>query len=226
MNDASTAPQNRAVPTHATQTPLYQIFRGLCRMAGTLLFDLKAYDVTNVPTTGGVLIVSNHQSFLDPAVLGIPIRRPVSFLAKSELFEGTSPLGRLFGKVIRRLNAFPVRQGEGDVGAVRETIKRLQEGRVLTMFPEGGRSSGEEIEPMQPGVGLIVRRAGPTVKVVPAAVDGSFRAWSRYRKLPRPAPVRVKYGEPMELAHLKSAQIIQAIEKEIRRLHGELRALH
>ena len=79
---------------------------------------------------------------------------------------------------------------------------------------------------MQPGVGLIVRRAGPTVKVVPAAVDGSFRAWSRYQKLPRPARVRVKYGRPMELAHLKSAQIIQAIEKEIRRLHGELRALH
>jgi 1-acyl-sn-glycerol-3-phosphate acyltransferase len=226
MNAASTAPQNRAVPTHATQTPLYQIFRGLCRMAGTLLFDLKAYDVTNIPLTGGVLIVSNHQSFLDPAVLGIPIRRPVSFLAKSELFEGTGPLGRLFGKVIRRLNAFPVRQGEGDVGAVRETIKRLQEGRVLTMFPEGGRSNSEEIEPMQPGVGLIVRRAGPTVKVVPAAVDGSFRAWSRYRKLPRPAPVRVKYGHPLDLAHLKSNQIIQAIEKEIRRLHAELRALH
>ena len=73
---------------------------------------------------------------------------------------------------------------------------------------------------------MIVRRAGPTVKVVPAAVDGTFRAWSRYRKLPRAAPVRVKYGRPMELAHLKSAQIIQAIEKEIRRLHGELRALH
>jgi 1-acyl-sn-glycerol-3-phosphate acyltransferase len=202
---------------------MYQLFRGLCRLGATLMFDLKAYDVTNVPRTGGVLIVSNHQSFLDPAVLGIPIRRPVSFLAKSELFEGTSPLGKLFGNVIRRLNAFPVRQGEGDVGAVRETIKRLQEGRVLTMFPEGGRSNSEEIEPMQPGMGLIVRRAGPTVKVVPAAVDGSFNAWSRHRKFPRPARVRVKYGQPMELAHLKGNQIIQAIEKEIRRLHAELR---
>jgi 1-acyl-sn-glycerol-3-phosphate acyltransferase len=213
-----------ALPTYARQSLFYRAGRAICRLTTTFAFDLKAYGVANVPRSGGVLIVSNHQSYLDPMILGVPIPRPVSFLSKSELFEGQTAAGRFFASLIRNLNAYPVRQGEGDVGAVRETIRRLQEGHVLTMFPEGGRSPSEEIEPMQGGVGLIARRAGPMVKVVPAALHGTFGAWSRYRKLPRPWPIRVKYGPPMELSHQKAAEIVKAIEAEIRRLYAELRA--
>jgi 1-acyl-sn-glycerol-3-phosphate acyltransferase len=177
-----------------------------------VLFDLKAYGVENIPKHGGVLIVANHQSFLDPVMLGVKIpRRPASFLAKSELFEN-----RYFGALIRRLNAFPVRQGEGDVGAVRETIKRLQEGHLLTMFPEGGRCLDGKIAPMEKGVGLIVRRAGPTVKVLPAAVCGSFKAWPVGQLLPRAHKVRVKYGRPMVLAEMKAGEIVNEIDREIR----------
>jgi 1-acyl-sn-glycerol-3-phosphate acyltransferase len=220
------AQQSAELPPPVRQTPIYGLGKAVCRIAASLAFDLKASGVRNVPRTGGVLVVSNHQSFLDPVILGVAIPRAVSYLAKSELFEGRGPLGRFFGGLIRNLNAFPVRQGEGDVGAVRETIRRLQEGHVLTMFPEGGRSPSEEIEPILGGVGLIVRRAGPTVRVVPAAVHGTFRAWSRHRKLPRPSPVRVKYGPALELAHLKAAEIVKIIDTQIRRLYAELRAQH
>jgi 1-acyl-sn-glycerol-3-phosphate acyltransferase len=211
------------LPTYARQTPLYKFGRAICRLACTLAFDLKSYGVRNIPRSGGVLIVSNHQSFLDPMILGVPVPRPVSFLAKSELFEGTSAVGRFFAQLIRGVNAFPVRQGEGDVGAVRESIRRLQEGHVLTLFPEGGRSETEEVEPLLGGVGLILRRAGPKVRVVPAAIDGTFRAWSRHRKLPRTAPVRVKYGPALQLSELKAGEIVRVIDGEIRRLLGELR---
>ena len=224
MTHADAPPAPQRLPTYARQSTLYKTGRGLFRIATSLAFDLKAYDVRNIPRTGGVLIVSNHQSFLDPIILGVPVPRAVSFLAKSELFEGQSAAGRFFGKLIRGVNAFPVRQGEGDIAAVRESIKRLQEGHVLTMFPEGGRSERDEVEPMQSGVGLIVRRAGPTVRVVPAALIGTYHAGSRHRKFPRTGPVRDKYGPAVQLSHLKAAEIVKTIDREIRRLYGELRA--
>ena len=204
--------------TFARKTWMYSLGQSFFRMLAIILFDLRARGVSNIPRRGGVLIVSNHQSFLDPVMLGVKVSRPMSFLAKSELF-----INRVFGYLIRGVNAFPVRQGEGDVGAVRETIKRLQEGHVLVMFPEGGRCDDGEVQPMQTGIGLIIRRAGPTVKVVPAAVAGAFASWPRGQLLPKPMPIRVKYGQPLELSNLKAAEIIKIIDAEIRRLFDEIR---
>jgi 1-acyl-sn-glycerol-3-phosphate acyltransferase len=209
------------LPTYSHESLLYKVGRAICRFVTTTRFDLKVYGVEYVPRHGGVLIIANHQSYLDPALLGVRIPRPASFLAKSQLFGGNA----LFAKLISSLNAFPVRQGEGDVGAVRETIRRLQEGHVLTMFPEGGRSQTREIEPFEGGVGLIVRRAGPTVRVVPAAIYGAFDAWSRHRKLPRRWPIRVKYGPAMSLSEMKAAAIVKTVEAEVHRLYSELRQL-
>src|SRR5438067_10314676 len=122
----------------------------LARVLTTLLFDLKVYGRRNVPPRGGVLIVSNHQSYLDPVLLAVPLERPLNYIAKSELFENV-----WFGRFLRSLNAFPVRQGAGDVGAVRETIQRLKEGHLLNIYPEGSRTETGEIGPMLRGVGLI-----------------------------------------------------------------------
>jgi 1-acyl-sn-glycerol-3-phosphate acyltransferase len=209
-----------SLPTFNRKTWLYNLFQQLFRCAGVTLFDLKTYGLENIPRRGGVLIVANHQSFLDPVLLGVKIWRPCSFLAKSELFEN-----RYFGALIRRFNAFPVRQGEGDVGAVRETIKRLQEGHLLTMFPEGGRCTDGKIAPMEKGVGLIVRRAGPTVKVLPAAIRGTFEAWPPGQLIPRTGKVRVIYGHPMSLADLKASEIVTIIDREIRALFAQLKEL-
>lgn len=207
------------IKTNTHRTWLYGLGQGLLRLLAIVLFDLKAYDLKNVPKRGGVLIVSNHQSYLDPAVLGVKVKRPMSFMAKSELF-----VNKFFGGMITAVNAFPVRQGDGDVGAVRETIHRLQEGHVLVMFPEGGRTEIGEIEKMEGGMGLIVRRAGPTVKVVPAAIYGAYQAWPRQRLLPRPSPIRVKYGPALDLSDKRASEIVKILETEIHRLFEELRA--
>ena len=198
-------------------SPLWKLAQALVRILTTLLFDLKVYGRRNVPPAGGVLLVTNHESYLDPALIGAQLWRPISYLAKSELFEN-----RFFGWLIRNLYAFPVRQGAGDVGAVRETIRRLQEGHLLNIFPEGSRSETGEMLPIEPGVALVIRRAG--VPVVPVAIDGSFEAWSKHRKVPRAHPIRVVYGPPMDLADRKPAEIVRIIDTTLRRMLDELHA--
>lgn len=195
-------------------TVLYKTGRVLVRVMTTLLWDLKVYGLENVPRTGGVLLISNHQSYLDPMLLAVQLRRPVSFLARSTLFEK-----RAFGWLISRLNAFPVRRGEGDIGAVKEAIRRLKEGRVLMMFPEGTRSRDGKLGRIQPGISMLVRRAG--VPVVPAAISGAFQAWPRSRKLPRAHPIRVVYGKPLETEGLKGEKLVELIGKRVREVYEQ-----
>jgi 1-acyl-sn-glycerol-3-phosphate acyltransferase len=200
----------------ARPTTIYTFCRSAAKMAACFLFDLKIYNLHHVPRTGGVLTVANHQSYLDPALIGCVMRRPMSFLAKSELFEH-----RQFGWLIRQLRAFPVKRGAGDVGAVKETIKRLQEGHLLNLFPEGSRTRTGELGPIQSGVALIIRRA--RVPVVPVAIDGTFDAWPKNSRLPRPCPVRLNFGPPMELHELSAEEITQTIGERLAQLLREAR---
>src|SRR5439155_15450655 len=189
----------------------------LARVLTTLLFDLKVYGRRNVPDAGGVLIVSNHQSYLDPVLLAVRLDRPLNYIAKSELFEN-----RIGGWFLRSvLNSFPVRQGHGDVGAVKETIRRLQEGHVLNIYPEGGRSEDGEIARLERGVALIIRRAG--VPIVPAIIVGSFEAWPITRKTWQASPIRIRYGPPMNLAGLERDQILATIDRTLREMFEALR---
>jgi len=195
---------------------VYSFMRALLRIFTTVWFDLKVYGTENVPQTGGVLLVSNHQSFLDPPLIGVQLRRKASYLAKSGLFENP-----VFGWIIRNCNAFPVRQGEGDVGAVKETIRRLREGHMLTVFPEGGRSEDGELQPILNGAALVVRKA--QVPIVPIAIEGSFKAWPKHRKLWQRSPVRVLIGKPAVVHDMKAKDITEFIDQQIRELFTELR---
>jgi 1-acyl-sn-glycerol-3-phosphate acyltransferase len=196
--------------------PIYASCQILARILTTLLLDLKVSGVRHVPRTGGVLIASNHQSLLDPVVVGVHLQRPASFLAKSELFEHP-----WFSWFIRTLYAFPVRQGEGDIGAVREAIKRLDEGRALVLFPEGSRTENGELLPLEPGVGLIARKAA--VPVIPCVIEGSFEAWPKHSRVFHPRPIGVKFGPPMIVGHQKAAAFVKALDAELHRLQAELR---
>lgn len=190
--------------------------QALARALTTLLFDLKVFGRHHVPKRGGVLIVSNHQSNLDPVLMAVRLDRSLNYIAKSELFEG-----RIGGWLLRKVfNAFPVRQGAGDVGAVKETIQRLQEGHVLNIYPEGARTGDGEIGAMQRGVALIIRRA--RVPVVPAVIIGSFEAWPKFKRVFRPWPVRLRYGPPMLLHELHPDAIIDTIDRTLRDMLGKL----
>ena len=201
-----------------TEPPIpWKFAQTLTRVFTTVMFDLKVYGRENVPDEGGALMISNHQSFLDPALLGVQLRRPMSYLAKSELWNNP-----VFGWLITNLNAFPVRQGAGDVGAIKETISRLQEGHLLNIYPEGSRTEDGELLPIQAGVALVVRKA--KVPVIPAVVDGSFDAWPKGRALPQSHPIRVLIGKPVMLHDLKPKEMVAVIERLFRDMLAELRA--
>ena len=221
-SDASTADVDVAPSTMGARrpdraTPIYAGMRVLVNAVLGLGFRFRAYGVERVPRDGGLLMLSNHQSYLDPPILGAKLPRPMAYLAKSELFRNP-----VFGWGIRQLNAFPVRQGKGDVGAMKESIRLLQAGWLLNIFPEGGRTSDGELNPAQKGAGLIIRRAG--VKVLPTVIDGSYDAWPKDRRLPRPHPIRVLYGEPVDLSHLKADDVRKWTDDTLARMLDDLRS--
>jgi len=204
-----------------TETPqrswLWKSLQALARILTTILFDLKVYGLDNVPKRGGALLLSNHQSYLDPILLGVQLNRPVSYMAKSELFEGNKFLAWL----ISSLHAFPVKRGSGDVGAIKEAIARLHQGHILNIYPEGTRSEDGEIRQILPGVALVVKRAG--VPIIPVVVDGSFHAWSRKQRMLRGYPVRVMFGPPLRVEGLKSEQLLGLIDRTLRDMLSRLR---
>jgi len=192
--------------------------QAIARIFTSLLFDLRVYGVENVPATGGFLLAPNHQSYLDPVFVAVRLRRPVSYLAKSELFE--NPVLRW---LITSLHAFPVRKGRGDLAAVRETIKRLEEGNVLNMYPEGTRTLDGSFGQLQKGITLILKKI--SVPVIPVAIDGSYQIWPKGRKIFRSGHVRVIYGKPLYFKDMKADEILIKLRAAIAELLAELQRI-
>jgi 1-acyl-sn-glycerol-3-phosphate acyltransferase len=188
------------------------------RITFILAFRVRVFGQLNVPRRGGVLIVSNHQSYLDPALLSLGFERSVSFMARRTLFRNPA-----FGRLIAALNAFPVTRGGLDIAAMREAVRRLQNGECLVVFPEGTRTSDGSIAPLHPGILAIVERAN--VPIVPAVIEGAFEAWPR-GSTPRANEISVLYGRairPEEHSRLSRAELVERLQSELSRLETELR---
>lgn len=169
---------------------LYAILKPLVVACMRLLCGLRARGADNVPRRGRVLLVANHSSLLDPPIVGGMTPRPVSYLAKAELFAIP-----LFGPLIRRLNARPVRRAEADPGALRTALRILEEERALLVFPEGTRGEEGTLRAPKAGAGMLAVLSG--APVVPVYVEGSGRVWPRGARLPRPGRVTVSFGPAM-----------------------------
>jgi 1-acyl-sn-glycerol-3-phosphate acyltransferase len=167
-------------------------------------FSLRIAGRRHMPRRGAVLIIANHQSFLDPVAVGLGVRRHVHYLARKTLF--TNPL---FGRWLRIVHAVPIDQeGVGKEG-IRNIIRSLEAGNPVLVFPEGERCEDGLMHPLRPGVGLLVKRV--RAPIVPAGVAGAFAAWPRGRALPVFAPlfrppsrrtVAVVFGKPRDPATL------------------------
>src|SRR4051794_22720171 len=156
----------------------YRIVQYLTATLALVLLRWRATGRRHLPESGGVLLVSNHLSHLDVFILGIPLRRPLNYVARSTLFF--PPLGAL----IRSVGGFPIqREGMGAQG-LKETLRRIRKGGIVVLFPEGTRSRDGELGELKSGIAVLAARA--SVPVVPAAIAGTFEAWPRTRKFPRP----------------------------------------
>lgn len=165
----------------------------ICWILMKAFFRLRVVGSENVPKTGPVLYVLNHQSHLDPVTAGmaVPIRH-TNFIARSTLFGH-----KLFGAFIRGLNAVPIKQGSADMGAIRTAIEQMELGRVLIMFPEGSRTPDGAMHAFKRGAWLILSRAKPTI--LPGAIEGAYDAWPRSKSKPKLWGKRVmlKVGKPI-----------------------------
>jgi len=144
---------------------LYPFAKGLL----SILLKIKGYRIKgleNLPSEGPVIVACNHLSLWDPIIVGCTMNRPVYFMAKEELFELP-----VLGKLLPELGAFPVKRGQGDIGAIRKSIAVLKEGKVLGIFPEGTRSKSGELQEALSGIALIMEKS--KAPVLPVKVIGS-----------------------------------------------------
>ena len=192
---------------------LWYVARLLAQFVFLLAFRVRVFGQRNVPRTGGVLLVSNHQSYLDPVLLGLGVGRPVSYMARRSLFRN-----RPFGWLISALNAFPVTRGGRDIGALRAAVNRLKAGGCLVVFAEGTRTTDGTIGKLMPGLLTIAGRA--EAPIVPVMIEGAFRAWPR-GGLPGLHPIAVRHGRPIDAEACRR----MGREEFIARLRAEMLSL-
>lgn len=165
--------------------------RFLSRFAAIFLFDIRCYHVSETPRSGGVIFAANHQSFIDPILIGISQRRLLFYLARDTLFRS-----RLSTAFLKSLNTWPVaRESHSPRQGIDICLRALRAGQPLLLFPEGTRTSDGAMGKLKRGIALIARQSG--CPVVPVYVDGAFEVWPRHRLLPRQGPIRLFVGSPL-----------------------------
>ena len=200
--------------------PLYQLIRGGCAPVLRSLFGLEVSGLERVPVEGPFILAANHHNYLDGVVLGVAVPRPISFLVMPRVFHA-SPLHPLFH---RRIGSIPVSLGRPDPGAMKRTLRVLEDGGIVGIFPEGPFSRDGQLVPGQPGVAMMALRTG--VPVVPAAISGTYEALAGRRfYIPRGRPLAVRFGHPLYF-HQPRRRAGQAEREEItRRIMGHIAAL-
>ena len=179
------------------------------------LYRLRSQGVEHVPE-GGLVLAANHTSNFDPWPLGMPLfpRRQLRFMAKAELFNP------VFTPILRAGGAFKVRRGEGDMEAMRTATELARQGEIVVMFPEGTRQRKGLRKKHEPrahtGAARIALTAG--VPLVPAAIHGTDR-------LSRLGPLRVAYGEPIDLSDLENLDVKEASVHATERLMAKIEEL-
>ena len=186
----------------------YRWSHRITNFAFKVLGKLESHGNENIPRQGGILILCNHQSYLDPFIVGSAANRELHFMARHDSFEMP-----LIGPLIAAHNAYPVRRATADRAALRRTISLLKSGKVVLIFPEGTRSVDGTLGKAHGGVSFIAHNAG--VPAIPAYVRGNILP--RNAKWIHPAQLTVTFGTPIDFTE------VQQIEdkRELYRQMGE-----
>jgi 1-acyl-sn-glycerol-3-phosphate acyltransferase len=182
-------------------------------------FSLRLSGRKNIPRTGPVLIIANHESFFDPVLVGLAAPRPLHSLARKTLFVGS------FGTLIRSLGAIELDVESIGIDGLKRIVRLLQNGEGVVVYPEGTRSDTGEMGPLKPGVQLLIKRA--KCPVVPVGVAGAFEALPWWSKTPilsplfwpaGPSTMAVCVGKPLDgerLAKLSRDELVQELTREL-----------
>jgi 1-acyl-sn-glycerol-3-phosphate acyltransferase len=196
----------------------YSVLWCPCWAIAVLWFRFRSTGRENVPATGPVLLVSNHQSHLDPVLVGIACPRQMRFLARHTLFFW--PLSWL----IRSLGAVPIDRERGGLGGIKATLQLLKLNEAVLAFPEGSRSKDGRLQSLLPGFCALARRSGATV--VPVAIDGAFAAMPRGSRFPHPRKIVLAFCPTIsqsDYVNLSDAQIADLTARRIAVALGQIR---
>jgi len=225
MTTQAAEPVQRSKSASKTQRSLlkrvwYSFLQVVCRLTAITMFRIRCHGREWVPRDGGALVLSNHQSHLDPVLVGVACNRRLNYLARKTLFK-FAPLAWL----IDSLDAIPIDRDGSGLGGLKETLKRLKRGEMVLIFPEGTRTSDSEVAALKPGFCSLAKRSG--VPLVPVAVDGAFDSWPRWRRYPRRSLIHVAFGPPLlpeQTEALSDEELIDEVERRIRECHATARA--
>jgi 1-acyl-sn-glycerol-3-phosphate acyltransferase len=197
----------------------YDFLRVVFRVLGVALFRIRVFGRQHVPEHGGVLVVSNHQSHLDPILVGLCFDRRLNYVARDTLF-GFAP----FRWLISSLDAIPIDREGIALGGLKESLRRLKDGEMLLIYPEGTRTRDGEVGLLKPGFLALARRA--KVPLLPVAVDGSYQAWPRRNLLPRLSVIHVHLGQALDsnqISEMGDEALLAEVDRRIRECHAAAR---
>jgi 1-acyl-sn-glycerol-3-phosphate acyltransferase len=177
--------------------PVYYIGWTFYRILFATYFRWRVYNSGRVPLKGAVILAANHASFLDPPLVGSGLKRDINYLARKSLFRYPG-----VGWILRTVNAVPVDRDGGGAAGLKAIMDRLHAGGAIILFPEGTRSPDGSLQTARSGIGLTVIKSD--APVVPVRVFGTYEAWGRHVKIPKPHRVAIKYGEPMHFEQLRA----------------------
>ena len=193
------------------KTAFYKLVRCICRLAAILLFNFRTEGQQHMPAKGPVVILSNHQSVLDPVLIGISFERHLDYLAKASLFKVI-----LLGSIISWLDAIPIDRDRGGLSGLRAMLARLKADRAVLIFPEGTRSKSGQLLSMKGGFLPVARRSRSTL--LPAAIVGASDVMRSDRRLPQRSKIAAVIGEPIlaeDYIDLKDADVVQLVQQRI-----------
>ena len=182
----------------------WRLSQELSRFGAGVFWKFRAFGLENIPRTGGVLLASNHQSFLDPVLVAMVLSREMHFMARQTLFR--NPVLRV---IIVGYNSFAINRDSADVKGVKEAIARLEAGNILLVFPEGTRTGDGSIGRMKPGIGVLAERAA--VPIVPVLIQGAYEVWPKGQAIPHLGRISLVFGKPLKPENTTAEGIRDAV---------------
>ncbi|HKG60197.1 MAG TPA: lysophospholipid acyltransferase family protein [Pyrinomonadaceae bacterium] len=192
VSNNGTSPIKREDPRAAASSTMLpqwalEMIRPVVSVCSRALWKIEFRGVENVPEHGGVIIAANHQTYLDPFWLSLPIKRPTRYLAWSAAFRWP-----VVGTGLKWLGAWPLALEGGDPAAIRTSLQWLRNGGAVVIFPEGGRSTDTgELDRFKAGAVRLALEA--EVPILPVTIKGGNRVWPRGWRFPRTGKVVVTY---------------------------------
>ena len=184
------------LPSPLVRGPLWATLQMLFQTLFCFWLGYRAKGYEPLEKEQGAMILANHQSFLDPLLVGLPFRRPVSFLARENLFDVP-----VVGWVLKKTHVMPINQDAASTASLRQTISKLQHGFLVGIFPEGTRTHTGELNEVKPGFAAIIRRAKRPI--YPVGIAGAYQALPIGAWFLKPTRVRVVFGDPITVQDLE-----------------------